>query len=363
MEQVISGAENLVSNYIKPGPDDGVVIAYVPKARDKAAVLGMVLEGRVRTAAFGFSPYHDPHFNTRLQAAIAEAAGAHLHIITLEDDSLSHSSILERQYTSQRAPVSIYRLISTDDHTFANAFNVRPESITARNSGLLHALMGDHSVAITSPNGTSLEFSLSSKYEWLSVRGTTRPGAFVILPAGEVATYTPDITGTFVADLAMRVNVANRLDASLIDTPITMELEHSRIMNFQTARADLTEFIENCLLRDNTDRVGEIGFGTNYGVSEPSKVNSHTNERIPGLHLGFGTANQSEELVPYDAAIHLDLVGRGGTVNIDGQHELELARPSFELNLSHPALPRDQDVSGDCCSRGCLLGQPGILTV
>ncbi|GAA3776200.1 hypothetical protein GCM10022240_29670 [Microbacterium kribbense] len=340
------------------------MIAYTRSGREKAALVDLLLPSEVSRSLFGFLPYHDPHFEEYLARAVGAAPESNrIIVLTLEDDALSHSDQLADLYDAYGSHVEIYRIISIDDHTFATAFEARPAGITARNAAYLKSLMGSHELRIRTNAGTDLSVLLDPKYQWISNRGSVRPGSFVILPAGEVATYAETISGRFVADGAMRVNVTHRLPSSLTDNPIEVEIENSRIIGYQTSNPVIHQFVADCLRRANVDRVGELGFGTNYGVRGFTSLNSHTNERAPGIHLGFGTPNQPETIVPYDATIHLDLVAAGGTVLVDGDCTIDLTNPALGDGITHPPLVRDQDVAGDCCARGCNLIATGVRFV
>jgi hypothetical protein len=112
------------------------------------------------------------------------------------------------------------------------------------------------------------------------------------------------------------------------------------------------------LTRHCAYNVGELGFGTNFCVRDPIAMNSHINERRPGVHLGFGQHNQDPGVVGYQCAVHLDLIARGGLVWVDDDKvplDLENITPSPAV---HPCGPRDEDLFSpdfedleidDCC--------------
>ena len=125
----------------------------------------------------------------------------------------------------------------------------------------------------------------------------------------------------------------------------------------------MTVFLDECFQTHCAFNVGELGFGTNVGIRDAIAMNSHINERRPGVHLGFGQHNQDPGIVGYQCAIHLDMIARGGTLWIDDDPaplDLENFTPS---HAAHPKNPRDEDVFSpepdeleidDCC--GILTG-------
>ncbi len=82
-------------------------------------------------------------------------------------------------------------------------------------------------------------------------------------------------------------------------------------------------------------------------------MNSHVNERRPGVHFGFGQHNQSIYLVEYPCEIHMDMIAMGAQVWVDDDPvpvDLEKITPSRN---AHPKLDArvlmDEDIDGDCC--------------
>jgi hypothetical protein len=127
-------------------------------------------------------------------------------------------------------------------------------------------------------------------------------------------------------------------------------------------------FLQQCFKTHCAYNVGELGFGTNRMIEIPIALNSHINERKPGIHLGFGQHNQDPGIVTYQCQIHLDLVASGGLMWVDDDSDpidLLTFRPTL---VDHPSKFRDEDVFSpdlndleveDCC--GILRqGQNGL---
>jgi leucyl aminopeptidase (aminopeptidase T) len=217
------------------------------------------------------------------------------------------------------------------------------------------------------PGGTDLSIGLDSqRHRWISNRGVWRPGSTVILPAGEVATYPASVDGVLVADFAFNVNAMTQRDSRLDRNPIRVWIEDGRAVRFQCEDAGTSSFLEECFSRHYADNVGEIGFGTNHCIESSIELNSHINERRPGVHLGFGQHNQDPDVVQYQCDLHLDLIARGGSISVDGGRtffDLENIIPSRH---EHPTHPRSEDIFGaelddlevdDCCG---LLTETGL---
>src|SRR5207245_7048537 len=88
------------------------------------------------------------------------------------------------------------------------------------------------------------------------------------LPAGEVFTTPASVEGTFVCD-ATAGDHFNGKYGDLQSTPLTLTIKAARLVDVECARKDLQqEFWDYCHTDENSDRVGEMAFGTNLGVSD-----------------------------------------------------------------------------------------------
>jgi hypothetical protein len=77
---------------------------------------------------------------------------------------------------------------------------------------------------------------------------------------------------------------------------VTVEFETSRVVNFSCDSPLVNKLYRRFAEYDHFDRVGELGFGTNIGISEWIPMNSHIKERRPGLHIGLGGHGQRLEV-------------------------------------------------------------------
>ncbi len=355
-----AGIQRLLDDYAELGPDDRVVIAYSPDARDPAAWVGIACEERGIAVRFvPLRPLHDEGFGERFAAAVPLACGqaGRTVVLTFERDTMSHHGEI-RAHLSRFPPdrYRVIRAINAGHALFAIGLGVGPDRLTALNATLLDRLRAASKLRIRSDAGTDLRITLDNRrFQWISNRGVAQPRQFVILPAGEVATYPARIDGTLVADFALNVNMLYEGDVRLAETPVTAEIRDGVLTGFDCANRPMRDFLERCFARDNARRVGELGFGSNEAVVEAVPENSHLNERVPGVHLGFGQHNQTNDATGYECDVHVDLCAQGGRVWLDDDPEpLDLGNltPS---GAAHPDFVRDEDVFSeeiqveDCC--------------
>jgi hypothetical protein len=351
-----TGASYLLEHFAKVQPDDAWVVAYAPDSRECAAEI--IAELRVRGVDVNFltmRPLFDPTFADRLHDALpgSDAFSGRLVLVTLEADSMSHFKTITAEL-SRFAPdrVVAMRLISTGEDLMRYGFISSPEELGRRNAFLLDLLLAVKEVHITSTGGTDLHVELDSdRYDWISNRGKWRPGSFMILPAGEIATYPASISGTLVADGAINCNLFLHDDLRLGTRPVTVKVADGKAIDTQCEDGSILALIEENFSRQYGRQVGELGFGTNIGLPSFVFGNSHLNERHPGVHLGFGSHNQVGSAVDYFEPVHMDMVTDGATIEFpDGMLiDLKHFTPS---EVEHPELVRDEDIVGDCCSVG-----------
>jgi|ERR1700722_12015684 len=356
------GVQSLLDNYIQVKQEDIVVLAYAPDSSESAAWVTAALQMReVDVRCLSMVPLRDPGFDQRFRSVLPGVAelARRLIVLTLERDTMSHDRAIRAALNDyDQNKCAVFRAISAGEGLFAHALRISPGELTGRNTALLERFMVAKSLRIETAGGTRLRVGIdSSQYRWISNRGIWRPGHFVILPAGEVATYPASIEGVFVADFAFNVNAITERDARLSDHPITVHIERGRAVRYDCEDKETMGFLTESFDKYCAYNVGELGFGTNMGVTVADALNSHVNERRPGIHLGFGQHNQGAGF-SYECNIHLDLIAKDGIVWVDDATtpiNLEDISPSCG---AHPTNSRDEDVFSpelddieidDCC--------------
>jgi hypothetical protein len=364
-----AGIQSLLDNYIKVQAGDHVVVLYTSDSAEPAAWVSAALDLRgIPAKRVWMAPVQDKGFPERLKAALPppDDFEDRLVVVGLERNSMSHGDIVA-EAVSKYKNSRVLRAISACPSLFSTALTVTPDELTARNVAILDRLMTASRLRITTEGGSDISITLDPKHRWISNRGLARPGGVTILPAGEVATFPASVAGKFVADFAFNANVVTSLDSRLHDHPVTLWIEDGQVVKYECADAAISRFLEKIFYTQCTSNVGELGFGTNFAVTDAIPMNSHINERRPGIHLGLGQHNQAPSVVGYQCAIHLDLIARGGLVWVEDDTtpmDMERIVPSLH---AHPTNSRDEDVFSlrfedleveDCCG---ILSSNGEL--
>jgi len=353
--RVWEGAERFLKDYGALFPDDILVIVYSSDCRLFAAILAA--HGRqfgCRVITIPMIPRVDSDLGSRLTEFLPShnsLSGSRMLVVTLELNTMSHASVFRNAvspYESDR--LDVFRAINVSDQFFELAFNITALELGRINAGMIEWLNEAEILQIKTSSGSDLEVCLDpERFRWISNRGARRPNAFVVFPAGEVATYSDRVNGVFVADGAFNITAYTKMDARLENAPVTLEIEDSKLVNFFCDDEKVSKLLSRSFGYENADRIGEVGFGTNSGIGEFISMNSHLNERHPGVHLGFGQNNQLRAVVPYSSPIHLDMISsdstltsRRVTTRIDSQH-------LPKSDSAHPPGVYDEDIDGDCC--------------
>lgn len=350
---VWDGVDRLLDNFIELRAGDKFVVLYTPDSRDPAGWIVTTLKDRGHDpVVVPMAPLEDSGIAERLHAALPHPnslGDSRLVVITVERDTMSHSDLLRTALARYPSESWIStRLISASEEFFSLGMRKSKEELSELNARLLHAMMDTNRIRITTDAGTDLDIDLDSDtYRWLSNRGYYREGGFIVMPPGEVATFPANINGVLVADGAFNINVFTKLDARLETRPVHIEIRDGQAVSHSCDDPKLTELLDAVFATPNARIVGELGFGTNSGVSHLISMNCHINERSPGLHIGFGQHNQSVFIMDYECDIHMDFICKGGRIHVgDHVHDLAALVPDPS---EHPVMVMDEDIDGDCC--------------
>jgi leucyl aminopeptidase (aminopeptidase T) len=177
--------------------------------------------------------------------------------------------------------------------------------------------------------GTEIAAHFDRGLDWVKTSGLISPRYWSNLPAGEVFTTPATVDGRFVCD-ATAGDHFNGKYGDLQTTPLVLEIEGARLVGVECARKDLEkEFWEYCHTDENSDRVGELAFGTNLGLSEMIGILLQ-DEKFPGVHIAFGDPYGSQTHANWKSKTHVDVLTRNCDVWIDedqiiekGQYQLD----------------------------------------
>ena len=166
--------------------------------------------------------------------------------------------------------------------------------------------------------GTSLQASFDPDLAWIKTSGLISARYWSNLPAGEVFTTPASVDGVFVCN-GTAGDYFGAKYGDLSDTPLTLEIAGGRLVSARCARTDLEEeFWRYCHSDGNSDRVGELAFGTNIALRQMIGILLQ-DEKIPGVHLAFGDPYGSQTGADWKSTTHVDVLTRDCDVWIDDE--------------------------------------------
>jgi hypothetical protein len=357
-DQVWQGVSSFLDKYLHLGAGDNVILLYARSAREPSAWVAAEIESRGIPVTLldldSLSPATILSFSERVVKEYSglDSQSSRIVVLCLEYEIVIPSAWIRKvldPFAGKK--IEIFRTIMTSAEFFRQGVTISPAKLSDMNGGLLRSLRSTERFTVTSSSGSELEVTLDpQRYRWVSSRGIAREGAFVLLPAGEVATYPARISGTLVADGAFNSTAFTKLDARLGSHPVTFHIDNGIMVDYRCENASVNKLIERFLQVPNACRVGELGFGTNFGIDHFISLNSHLNERYPGVHIGFGQSNQRTGTV-HSCDVHVDFIASDCTINIPGEDPLR-SKDFKNLSGDHPGVEpdvRDEDLDGDCC--------------
>jgi aminopeptidase len=163
-------------------------------------------------------------------------------------------------------------------------------------------------IRATTPAGTDITAQLTPQYKWLKTSGIISPEKWGNLPGGEVFTSPWEVNGTFVVDGVVGDYLCAKY-GSLLATPLTIKIVGNRLTEAHSENKTLEqEFWAYCHTDENSDRVGEFAIGTNIGLHGVIG-NILQDEKVPGIHIAFGSPYGAHTGAPWDSSTHIDVVG------------------------------------------------------
>jgi aminopeptidase len=238
------------------------------------------------------------------------------------------------------ARMAIVRVVERRQIRYAHMVGVTPEimkqgmradyrMVDRLSDKLRERMLGAETLSVKTEAGTTFVGHFDRGLDWVKTSGLISPRYWSNLPAGEVFTTPASVDGTFVCD-ATAGDHFNGKYGDLQATPLVLEIKGGRLVHAECARKDLEEeFWEYCHTDENSDRVGELAFGTNLGLSDMIG-NLLQDEKFPGVHIAFGDPYGSQTHANWKSKTHVDVLTRKCNVWIDsdqiiseGHYQLE----------------------------------------
>jgi aminopeptidase len=218
------------------------------------------------------------------------------------------------------ARMAIVKVVERRQIRYAHMVGVTPEimqqgmradyrMIDRLSDRLRERMLRAETLTVKTEAGTSFAAHFDRHLDWVKTSGLISPRYWSNLPAGEVFTTPATVDGTFICD-ASAGDHFNGKYGDLQSTPMTLTIQGARLTHVECDRKDLEEeFWSYCHTDENSDRVGELAFGTNLGLSEMIGILLQ-DEKFPGVHLAFGDPYGSQTHANWKSRTHVDVLTR-----------------------------------------------------
>jgi leucyl aminopeptidase (aminopeptidase T) len=234
------------------------------------------------------------------------------------------------------ARMAIVRVVEKRQIRYAHMVGVTPEimqqgmradyrKVDELSDRLRDRMQRAETLTVKTSAGTSFSAHFDRHLDWVKTSGLISPRYWSNLPAGEVFTTPATVDGTFVCDATVG-DYFNGKYGDLQTTPLVMEIASGRLVRVECPRKDLEEeFWKYCHTDENSDRVGELAFGTNLGLSRMIGILLQ-DEKFPGVHIAFGDPYGSQTHADWKSRTHVDVLTRNCDVWIDNDQVIEKGR-------------------------------------
>ncbi|PYU43107.1 MAG: aminopeptidase [Acidobacteria bacterium] len=238
------------------------------------------------------------------------------------------------------ARMAIVRVVERRQIRYAHMVGVTPEImqqgmradyrlVDQLSEKLRARMLGAETLTVKTEAGTKIAAHFDRGLDWVKTSGLISPRYWSNLPAGEVFTTPATVDGTFVCD-ATAGDHFNGKYGDLQATPLMLEIQGARLIGVTCARKDLEqEFWDYCHTDENSDRVGELAFGTNLGLSAMIGILLQ-DEKFPGVHIAFGDPYGSQTHANWKSMTHVDVLTRNCDVWIDDDQVIEKGHYQLE---------------------------------
>ncbi len=238
------------------------------------------------------------------------------------------------------ARMSIVKVVERRQIRYAHMVGVTPEimqegmradyrQVDRLSDKLRERMLRAESLTVKTEAGTAFSAHFDRGLDWVKTSGLISPRYWSNLPAGEVFTTPATVDGTFVCD-ATAGDYFNGKYGDLQATPLVLTIAGGRLVRAACERKDLEEeFWRYCHTDENSDRVGELAFGTNLGLSRMIGILLQ-DEKFPGVHIAFGDPYGSQTHADWKSRTHVDVLTRKCDVWIDEDQVIEKGRYRLE---------------------------------
>lgn len=172
-------------------------------------------------------------------------------------------------------------------------------------------------IKVTTQKGTNIVVKLDPKLKWVVGSGLIKPKHWDNLPGGEVFTCPQNVDGTVIVDGVLGDYMSEKYGL-IEDNPITLAIKDGYITSVICSNKTIEDDVKKYFAQaENSNRIGEIGIGTNTGVTKLIG-NLLQDEKFPGVHIAAGYPHPEKTGATWTVKSHFDMVIQKTNIEVDG---------------------------------------------
>ena len=319
---MMPGARNAVETCLGVSPGEQVALIADEASRAVAASLAEALQEReaqltaLLLEEFGPRPMTSP---PREVLRALETADVGILCMSPQPGELGARMAIVR--VVERRQIRYAHMVGVTPEIMQQGMRADYRMVDRLSEKLRERMLRAETLTVKTDAGTEFAAHFDRGLDWVKTSGLISPRYWSNLPAGEVFTTPASVDGTFVCD-ATAGDHFNGKYGDLRSTPLKLTIKAARLVGVDCARKDLQrEFWDYCHTDENSDRVGELAFGTNLGLTDLIGVLLQ-DEKFPGVHIAFGDPYGTQTHANWRSETHVDVLTRDCDVWIDDEQVL-----------------------------------------
>ena len=327
---LLPGAQNAVETCLAIKPGEHVTLIADEPSRAVAASLEAALENVHATCTALLLEEFGPRPMRAAPAAVLDALEtAEVGILCMTPQSGELSARMAIVKVVERRQIRYAHMVGVTPEIMRQGMRTDYRMVDRLSDRLRERMLRAETLTVKTEAGTQFAAHFDRGLDWVKTSGLISPRYWSNLPAGEVFTTPATVDGTFVCD-ATAGDHFNGKYGDLQRTPLVLEIKGARLKHVECERKDLEhEFWDYCHTDENSDRVGELAFGTNLGLSEMIGILLQ-DEKFPGVHIAFGDPYGSQTHADWKSRTHVGVLTRNCDVWID-QDQI-IAKGRYQLD-------------------------------
>jgi leucyl aminopeptidase (aminopeptidase T) len=324
--ELMPGAHNAIDVCLAIRPGERVVLAADEASRPVAASLALALDAAgAETDSLLIEALTSRPMTTAPAELLAVLERADAAILCVQPQQGELGARMAIVAAVERRRLRYAHMVGVTPRIMREGMRADYHRIDRLSQQLCERMRTAEKLTVRTAAGTDFSATFDRSLAWVKTSGLINPPYWSNLPAGEVFTTPASVDGTFVCD-GTAGDYFNAKYGTLDRTPLVLDIRGGRLVSAESDRADLQrDFWDYCHTDANSDRVGELAFGTNLGLREMIGVLLQ-DEKVPGVHLAFGDPYGSQTHANWASRTHVDVLTRECDVWIDDAQVIAAGR-------------------------------------